>query len=94
MIRLTPAATIATMVLADAADALIVIAADPTTVPVKVAKMMMGEAMEAIASAASEKISTVVARAVATAAATLVMTMGAATTAMAPATAKEVSAPS
>ena len=59
MIRLTPAATTATTVLADAADAMIVTAADPTTV--KVAKMMMGEALEAIASAASEKISMTVA---------------------------------
>jgi hypothetical protein len=63
-----------------------VAAADPTTV--KVTKMMMGEALEAMASAASE-ISITVEMVVATAAATtrLVMTMGATTTAMAPATA-------
>ena len=92
MIRLTPAATIATTVLADAADAPIVTAADLTTV--KVAKMMMWGALEAIASEASEKISMAVARVVATAAATarLVMKIGAATTTRAPATAKEVSA--
>ncbi len=86
MIKLTPAATIATTVLTDAADAMIVAAVDPTTV--KVMKMMIGEALEAMASAASE-ISMTVEMVVATAAATsrLVMTMGATTTAMAPATA-------
>ena len=61
MIRLTPAATTATTVLADAADAMTVTAADPGPTTVKVAKMMMGEALEAIASAASEKISMTVA---------------------------------
>jgi len=91
LIKLTPAATIATTVLTDAADAMTVAAADPTTV--KVTKMMMGEALmgealEAMALAASE-ISITVEMVVATAAATtrLVMTMGATTTAMAPATA-------
>jgi hypothetical protein len=48
LIRLTPAITIATTVLADAADAMIVTAADPTMV--KVAMMMMGGALDAIAS--------------------------------------------
>ena len=78
-IRLTPAATIAT---ADAADAMIVTAADPTTV--KAAKRMLEETLEAIKSATSAMTIVIVA---ATAAATTMVVV-------APATAKEVSAAS
>ncbi len=75
MSRLTPTATIAT---ADAEDAMIVTAADPTTV--KAAERMMGAALEAIKPAASAMTVVIVA---ATAAATTMVVV-------APATAKLV----
>ncbi len=94
--RVTQASTIATTVLTDAADAMIATTEDQMTV--KVATMMIRNALEAIASAASEseEISRTMAMVVATTADTImfVMTMGATPTAMAPATVKQSSAAS